>query len=577
MNLFREFHSALLAAIKPLVPEGTDLSKVTVEPPREESHGDMATNAAMVLSKQAGKNPRALAEELKPALEKLPYVTGVEIAGPGFINFRLDETSWREVLASTLKEGVSFGGSDLGEGKKINVEYVSANPTGPLTAGHARGAVFGDALANLLIKAGYKVNKEYYINDYGAQVDKLAKTAQLRYREALGEAIGDIPQGLYPGEYMKDVGALLFEKHKDAKVDDIETIKAFAIAHLLGEIKKDLHDLGIDHDEFVSEAEIVKNGEVDKALHRLTELDLIYQGVLEPPKGKAPEDWEPREQTLFRASQFGDDTDRPLKKSDGSTTYFANDIAHYYLQARKGFPQMINVVGADHGGYVKRAQAAVKAITSGETHIDLPLVSIVHMYVDGQPMRMSKRAGTFVTLRDVMDQVGPDVIRFIMLTRSNDQTLDFDVVKVKETSKDNPVFYVQYAHARCASVLRHAKELFGDFDVEKADLSLLKDPAEIAVMKRIALWPRVVEQAALSREPHKVAFYLMELAASFHSLWNKGKDNAHLRFLVESDREGSLARLALVSALKTTIASALKVMGVAPLEELKSDELGEAA
>lgn len=578
MNIFREFHGALSASIIPLLPPGLDLSRVTVEPPRETAHGDLATNAAMVLAKAVGMAPRALAEMLLPALEKLPGVTAVEIAGPGFINFRLDSAAWTNILASITHAPKKFGSSDVGGGASVNLEYVSANPTGPLTAGHARGAVFGDVLANVLIKAGFRVNKEYYLNDYGAQVGKLGQTAMLRYREALGEAIGEIPAGLYPGDYMKEVAQAMVARHGDKLLNDDAAVQQFAVDYLVGEIKKDLHDMGVHHDEFVSEAEIVAGGEVDKALDHLTKLGLIYEGVLEAPKGKQPEDWEPRPQTLFRSSDFGDDVDRPLKKSDGTTTYFANDIAHYFLQYRKGYPTLINIVGADHGGYVKRAQAAVKAMSEGKAAIDLPLMQIVHMFVNGQPMRMSKRAGTFVTLRDVMDMVGPDAIRFIMMTRSNDQTLEFDIAKVKEASKDNPVFYVQYAHARCASVLRHAADMFPDFDVTKADLSSLADPAEIAVIKQLALWPRVVEQAATAHEPHKVAFFVMEVAASFHALWNKGKDNAHLRFLVADDPAGSLARLALVAAVKTTIASALNVMGVAPVEEMKSDSIeGEAA
>lgn len=584
MNLFRAFHSALTEAIRPLVPEGADLSKVTVEPPREETHGDMATNAAMVLAKTAGKNPRALAEDWKPVLEKLPYVTGVDIAGPGFINFRLDNAALTEIVTHILDEGVSYGDSDIGQDVKVNVEYVSANPTGPMHAGHVRGAVIGDALCNVMEKAGFDVTREYYFNDAGKQIEVLAQTAYLRYREANGENIGTIPEGLYPGDYMKEVGNALKEKFADKYMkapesEWYEPIKDASVAFIMAMIREDLALIGIRHKVFSNEREMVESGKLQAAFDALQAKGLIYQGMLPPPKGKEMEDWEPAELTLFRSSDFGDQSDRPLKKRDGTWAYIMPDIAYHHDKISRGFEIMINVLGADHSGYLERMRPAIAALGSGKAQLDVIINQMVKILKNGEPVKLSKRSGNIITLREMVEEVGAGVVRFFMLTRTPDSHLEFDYAKVVEQSADNPVFYVQYAHARCASVLRHAATMFGDVDAKKADLSVLKDPAEIAVMKRIALWPRVVEQAALSREPHKIAFYLMDLAASFHSLWNKGRDNAELRFLVESDKEGSLARIALVRALKTTIASALGVMGVQPVEEMKSDDLntGEAA
>lgn len=580
MNIFNELEKEIKSVIAHLgqegiLPQGLDVSRMTVESPRDPSHGDMATNAAMILSKPAGKNPRELAEILKQEMETIHGVSEVSIAGPGFINIRLNAEFYTRVLENILAEGIQFGGSNLGQSNKVNVEYVSANPTGPLTVAHARGAIVGDALANLLLKAGYDVQKEYYTNDAGNQVAILGESAYLRYREALGEDIGEIPSGCYPGEYLKDVAQAIVDQEGDQwlnkdKEDYLPFFMDFAITFLMNEIKTDLKDLGVHHDIFYSEKQAVDNGSVDKAMDALTEKGLIYQGVLEPPKGKKPEDWEEREQTLFRSTDYGDDVDRPLKKSDGTYTYFANDIAHFYDVYKMGYPQLITVVGADHGGYVKRAQAAFSAITDRKGHLDLPLCAIVTVFDKGEPVRMSKRAGTFITLRDVLDRVGAGVMRFIMLTRQSNQTLEFDYSKVMEQSKDNPYFYVQYAHARCCSVMRHARDMFGEFDVAKADLTLLNRPETLDVIKVLAAWPRIVDQAATAREPHRVAFYLQDVASAFHTWWNQGRDDSTLRFLIEDNKELSMAHLALVSGVRQVIASALEVIGVEPLEELRA-------
>ncbi|NBX67064.1 MAG: arginine--tRNA ligase [Proteobacteria bacterium] len=581
MNIFNELRASIHRVVHSVFPNVDEalLSRITVEPPRDASHGDMATNAAMILSKAVGKPPRTVAEALLDGFKKLPIITKVEIAGPGFINLTLKPEAFKSVLAHALQTGPEkFGDGTIGRGHKVNVEYVSANPTGPLTVGHARGAIFGDAVANLMAKAGYAVQKEYYTNDAGKQVEVLTDSVILRIREAAGENIGEIPQGCYPGEYLKDVAKAYLEKHKTW--DDRKTVRDFAIEYLMNEIKIDLGELGVRHDIFISEAAILASGAVEKAMQQLTSLGLIYEGVLEAPKGKTPEDWEPREQTLFKSTDFGDDVDRPMKKSDGSTTYFANDIAHYYHMHKMGFDTLINVVGADHGGYVKRAKAAVKAITQGRATLDLPLVSIVTVTDNGQPVKMSKRAGTFITLRDMLDRVGAGVMRFIMLTREAGQTLEFDYAKVTEQSKDNPYFYVQYAHARCCSVLKHAREMFGDISdasLAKTDLSPLERPEEMALIKLISTWPRVVEQAALAEEPHRVAYFTQDVAAAFHGWWNRGRDDATLRFLIEGNKPLSMARIALVRGVALTIASSLNVIGVKPLDELRSDVEMEAA
>jgi arginyl-tRNA synthetase len=578
MNLFKHFREEIVAACGRVVP-GLDTARVTAEPPRETAHGDVATNAAMVLAKAAGRKPRDLAEALAVELRRLPAVTGIEVAGPGFINMRLADSFWVERLIDVLRLGETYGASDLGGGLRVNVEYVSANPTGPMHIGHARGAVTGDALASLLAKVGYSVTREYYVNDAGAQVDVLARSVHLRYREALGEAIGEIPEGLYPGDYLKPAAAELARLHgdkwKNAPEDEwLPALRDFAVEAMLGMIRDDLAGLGVKHDVFVSERGLVESGKVQAALDFLADKGLIYEGVLEPPKGKLPDDWEPRPQTLFRATSFGDDVDRPLKKSDGSWTYFASDIAYHLDKYRRGFASMIDVWGADHGGYVKRMQAAVKAVSGGEGDLDVKLCQMVNLLKGGEPYKMSKRAGTFVTLADLVEAVGKDVVRFIMLTRKNDAHLDFDLDKVTEQSRDNPVFYVQYAHARCHSVMRHAALLWPDWVaiVERPDsaiLGRLTDPAELGLIRLLAGWPRLLESAAEAHEPHRVAFYLYDLAAGFHGLWNKGKDEAHLRFLIEDDREVSLARLALLKAMTSVVASGLAIFGVQPVEEMR--------
>jgi arginyl-tRNA synthetase len=584
MNIFNEFEKDIKAILADLsaagtLPKGLDVSKVAVESPRDASHGDLATNAAMVLTKQAGMNPRALAEILSAEIEAIHGVKAVEIAGPGFLNIRLHADFYFRVLNIILDEKDQFGALPEKSKHKVNVEYVSANPTGPLTVGHARGAVVGDALANLLIKAGYDVRKEYYTNDAGNQVNILAQSTYLRYREALGEAI-TIPDGCYPGEYLKDVGQAAVDKYGDQWLDAENAedfFRDFAIDYLMNEIKSDLQAIGIHHDLFYSEKSAVESGSVDRAMQALEDKGLVYQGVLEPPKGKAPDDWEPREQTLFRSTDFGDDVDRAIKKSDGSYTYFANDMAHFYDVHTDGYDDLIVVVGADHGGYVRRAQSAFKALTDDKGHLSMPLCAIVTVLNNGEPVKMSKRAGTFITLRDMVDAVGAGVMRFIMLTRQSNQTLEFDYAKALDQSKDNPYFYVQYAHARCCSVLNHAQASFGDVDLKQAHFEKLDRPQTLAMLKTLAQWPRIIEQAANAREPHRVAFYLQDVAAAFHAWWNMGREDATLRFIIDEDRETSLAHLALVKATQYTIASALLVIGVAPLDELRDSLKEEAA
>jgi len=584
MNFYRYLREAVITALKDLeregsIPEGIDTTRVSVDPPRDASHGDVATNAAMVLSKAAGMKPRDLAEMLSGRLSNLEEIASAEVAGPGFLNLRLAPNFWHERLGEVLKAGENYGDSHVGNGSKVNVEYVSANPTGPMHVGHGRGAVVGDVLARLLEKAGHRVTKEYYINDAGAQVDVLARSLHHRYREALGEDLGDVPEGLYPGDYLVPVGKALADSagdkwQKASEEEYLPELRQIAIDGMMELIREDLAALGVEHDEFFSERSLVEAGGVDKVLEFLTENELVYTGVLEPPKGKKPDDWEERPQTLFKASEYGDDVDRPIKKSDGSWTYFATDMAYHLNKFKRGYGTMIDVWGADHGGYVKRMDAAIKALTKGEGTLDVKLCQMVSLLDNGEPVKMSKRSGTFVTLREVIDAVGKDVVRFIMLTRKNDAQLDFDLTKVKEQSRENPVFYVQYAHARSRSVMRHASEQFANIDqsgdaLAGADLSLLTDEAELDLIKAMATWPRMVEGSSEAHEPHRIAYYLYDLASLFHALWNKGKDNADLRFLFADNEELTRARLALLKGTATVIASGLQVFGVTPVEEMR--------
>ncbi len=583
MNPFHHFLTVIQGILQGWVADGTlpedlPLDRITVEPSRDPSHGDMACNAAMVLAKPAKMKPRELAARLAGALLDVPAVAQAEVAGPGFLNIRLDPSFWHARVGEILASGTAYGDGGLGAGHPVNVEYVSANPTGPLHIGHARGAVVGDALARLLSKAGYGVTKEYYINDAGAQVDVLARSAYLRYREVLGEDIGEIPAGLYPGDYMVPVGQALAAAHGDVLLAQDEAewlplVRQFSIDAMMDLIRGDLAALGVVHDVFSSEKALVDAGVVDTALATLDSAGLIYTGVLEPPKGKLPDDWEERPQTLFKASQFGDDVDRPVKKSDGSWTYFASDVAYHQDKVRRGAKTLIDVWGADHGGYVKRVAASVKALTNGEAVLDVKLCQLVRLMRDGEQVRMSKRSGNFITLRELVEEVGRDVVRFIMLTRKNDAPLDFDLAKALEESRENPVFYVQYAHARAHSVLRHATETFGAEAVAPpalaaADVSHLQDEDEFGLIKVLANWPRIVEQAAIAHEPHRIAFYLGEVAASFHALWNKGREDTTLRFIQEDAPEATVARLALVAAMATIVASGLGVMGVEPKESM---------
>src|SRR5262245_1302207 len=584
MNPFSYFHGEVAAALKTLQSAGkiageVDVSRVTVELPRDPTHGDLSTNAAMVLSKGLGRKPRDLAELIVEALRTHRDVRKVDIAGPGFINLHLAETFWQARIGDILAAGIRYGDSKIGQSRKVNVEYVSANPTGPLHVAHARGAVYGDALASLLEKAGYDVTREYYINDAGAQVDVLARSAYLRYREALGEIITEIPEGMYPGEYLKDVGQALAARDGKKWLDKPESewlvpVRQFAIDEIMKGIRDDLDLLGIHQDVFSPERKVVESGAVDRALKKLENDGLLYVGVLSPPKGMKPDDWEPRPQTLFRSTDFGDDVDRPLRKSDGTWTYFASDIAYHYAKFLRGCPEMIDVWGADHGGHVKRMRSAVKAVTGGKGTLDVKLCQLVTLLRDGQPVKMSKRAGTFVTLREVVDEVGKGAVRFIMLTRTNDAPLEFDLTKVIEKSRDNPVYYVQYAHARVRSVFRRVPEEVPGLDVSsealaKADLTKLTAEGELGLIKQMAAWPKLVEAAAEAHEPHRIAFFLYELASAFHAHWNQGKENAVLRFIRPDDLPLTAARLAMVQALAFVIASGLNVMGVEPVEEMR--------
>jgi arginyl-tRNA synthetase len=585
MNIFALFETRVADALGRLaesgrIPAGLDTGRVVVEPPRDASHGDLATNAALVLAKEARTSPRALADLLAAELREDDRVARAKVAGPGFINLTLrPEVLHAVVRAAVADPGFGRGGAD--GGGRVNVEFVSANPTGPMHVGHGRGAVFGDALANLLAFAGGDVTREYYINDAGAQVDVLARSAFLRYREALGEEIGPIPEGLYPGDYLKPVGAALAAQHGGALLEQPESewlpaVREAAIGGMMSLIREDLAALDIRHDVFFSERSLTQ-GPADlirRTIDGLRARGLVYEGRLEPPKGQLPEDWEDREQTLFRATAFGDDVDRPLLKSDGSYTYFAADIAYHRSKFERGFPSMIDVWGADHGGYVKRMQAAVQAVTEGKGDLDVKLCQLVKLLRAGEPVKMSKRAGDFVTLREVVDEVGRDAVRFMMLFRKNDAPLDFDLAKVVEQSKDNPVFYVQYAHARCASVFRQAAGIHQDASfspevIGNADLSVIADEAEIDLMRRLSQYPRVVEGAAQAHEPHRIAFYLHDLASAFHSLWNRGKDVPHLRFVNQSDQASTQARLALVHAMKGVLASGLAILGVTAPDEMR--------
>ncbi len=581
MNYFEHFNNLALQELEFLakngdIPSDLNLSRATAGSPRDPNHGDVALNAAMVLAKDARMKPRDLAELIASRLRSHDDIELVEVAGPGFINIQASPGFWSARLLEILSLGREYGASNMGAGRRVNIEYVSANPTGPLHVGHGRGAVFGDALAAVLRKAGFDVVKEYYINDAGAQVDILAQTALLRAREALGEEIGPIPDGLYPGDYMIPVGEALVSDHGDALFrmsdqEQNEVARGKAISMMMDSIRDDLAAAGINQDIFSSERSIVEAGSVDAALVTLESKGLVYEGILEPPKGKKPEDWEERPQTLFRATNFGDDVDRPLKKSDGSWTYFATDIAYHFDKISHRGEELIDVWGADHGGYVKRVSAAVQALTGKKDALDVKLCQLVRVLRDGELVRMSKRSGDFITLREVVDEVGRDVLRFIMLTRKNDAPLDFDLARVVNQSKDNPVFYVQYAHARCCSVLRHAKDAgFSERpeDLIHADLTQLADEDEIGLIKLLASWPRIIEQAAEAHEPHRVAFYLQEAAAAFHQLWNKGRDDTTLRFIQTSDQEATKARLALVQGVIAVIASGLNVLGVQPAEEM---------
>lgn len=581
MNLFSDIRTLVLDAVEALVrdgalPEGLGTDAVTVEPPRDPGHGDMATNAAMVLAKGAGRAPREIAAALAERLRADPRIASAEPAGPGFLNLRLAPAVWQGVLRAVLEDPSGYGRSDLGQGRRVNVEFVSANPTGPMHVGHARGAVFGDALASLLAFAGWDVTREYYINDGGAQVDVLARSAYERYREAHGLS-PEIAEGLYPGDYLVPVGQALKDRYGDSLLDRPESewlapVRDLAIEMMMAMIREDLAALGVRMDVYSSERALYGTGRIEQAIERLRALGLIYEGVLEPPKGKLPEDWEPREQTLFRSTAHGDDVDRPVRKSDGSWTYFAPDIAYHYDKTQRGFDLLIDVFGADHGGYVKRIKAVVAALTGGRVPIEIRLMQLVKLMEAGEPVKMSKRRGTFVTLRDVVEEVGPDVARFTMLTRKNDAPLDFDFVKVREQSRDNPVFYVQYAHARARSVLRKAAEAGIDTApaaLAGADLSHLGHEAEIGIIRRLAEWPRLVEIAARGLEPHRIAFYLYDLASDFHSLWNRGNDDPALRFLQEGAADTTRAKIALVQAVAVVISSGLGILGVTPAEEMR--------
>jgi arginyl-tRNA synthetase len=584
--VLEKVHAANRALVaEGLLPEGIDQSRVQVEPPREAAHGDMATNAAMVLAKAAGLQPRALAQALAQKLSADELVASAEVAGPGFINLTLRPSAWVGELRAVLAAGSDYGRSTVGQGAPVNVEYVSANPTGPMHVGHCRGAVFGDALAKLLGVAGFKVTREYYVNDAGAQVDTLARSVFLRYREALGEDIGAIPEGLYPGDYLKPVGAALVAENGPSLLNFPEErwlplVRQKAIEMMMAEIHDDLAALNVKHDVFFSERSLIEGArdEVAATIADLRRRGDVYEGRLPPPKGAPVEDWEDREQTLFRATRFGDDVDRPLKKSDGSYTYFASDIAYHKSKFDRGFRNLIDVWGADHGGYIKRMQAAVKAISGAQAELDVKIVQLVKLLRAGVPVKMSKRSGELVTLREVVNEVGCDAVRFMMLFRKNDAVLEFDLAKVIEQSRDNPVFYVQYGHARGQSIFRNAREVVPELPTDSFSrarfldhvaLDRLDDQGELALMRRLALYPRLIEAAASAHEPHRVAFYLYDLASEFHVQYNKGKDAPHLRFIIQNDPQMTMVRLALVQGIVTVLASGLDLLGVGAPEEMR--------
>lgn len=585
MNLFADFDKRIKNALETIdiIKEKrseVDFGRLTVEPPRDQSHGDVATNAAMVLAKPLGTNPRALADLISAALRNDPDISEVSVAGPGFINIRLSTVYWQRILSSMIEAGTDYGRSTVGAGKKTNVEYVSANPTGPMHVGHCRGAVVGDALANLLSFAGYDVVKEYYINDAGGQIDVLARSVFLRYREALGENIGEIPAGLYPGDYLVPVGKELAEEfgprlHNMPEEEWLPLVKDRAVAAMMVMIREDLEALNVHHDVFFSERTLHAEGAklIRAAINDLTFKGHVYKGKLPPPKGQLPEDWEDRDQTLFRSTEVGDDIDRPLIKSDGAYTYFAADVAYFKEKYDRGFDEMIYVLGADHGGYVKRLEAVARAVSEGKAKLTVLLCQLVKLYRDGEPVKMSKRSGDFVTLREVVDEVGRDSVRFMMLYRKNSEPLDFDFAKVTEQSKDNPVFYVQYAHARCMSVYRQAKDAFPGLDIDSLDLAStvgeITDPNELQLVAKLAEYPRIVESAALSQEPHRIAFYLYDLASFFHAHWNKGKEQPELRFVNDKNRELSIARLGLVRAVASVLRSGLTITGTAAPQEMR--------
>ncbi|MEO0944660.1 MAG: arginine--tRNA ligase [Pseudomonadota bacterium] len=574
MNIFAELRASVIETLDAMVAEGAlpvglDYGNVAVEPPRDAAHGDLATNAAMVLAKPAGQRPRDIAEALVARLISDDRVATAEVAGPGFINLRLVPAVWHDVVAEAVDAGSAFGKSGLGAGRTVNIEYVSANPTGPLHVGHTRGAVFGDALASLLEFAGYAVTREYYINDGGGQVDTLARSVYLRYLEAHGQEVA-FEDGTYPGDYLKPVGEALKAKVGDAYLgrdEDVwlQEVRLFSTEAMMGLIREDLAALGVEMDHFFSEKSLYGTGRIEEAIESLKAKGLVYWGTLPPPKGKLPDDWEEREQWLFKSTEYGDDEDRPVQKSDGSWAYFAPDIAYHFDKIERGFHELIDVFGADHGGYVKRMNAAVTALSDGRVPLDVKLTQLVKLWKNGEEFKMSKRAGTFITLRDLIEQVGADVTRFVMLTRKNDAPLDFDFDKAVEQSKDNPVFYVQYAHARVRSVMRKAEEMHLDW----SDDALLEDPAEFAVARKLAEWPRLIEIAARNNEPHRVAFYLYELASEFHALWNKGNENPTLRFLHEGNPKATAAKIALPRAVAVVIANGLGILGVAPVEEMR--------